>query len=210
MLQISPKYSEIMGKIGIERPNGRTPPGSGWLLPARLARMHVEPGNSRHESRPLHPPRHAGRSGDRRSARPGGRARARSVVRVAAAALNFFDLLIIAGKYQYKPAYPFSPAAEFAGTVESVGPGVTGFAAGDRVIGYCGWGAARERLAIAAEQAGQDARRPRFRPRGGPERDLRHLLLRAEGSRRAEARRDAGGARRLRRRRASRRSSSAS
>jgi NADPH2:quinone reductase len=72
------------------------------------------------------------------------------VVRIAAAALNFFDLLIIAGKYQYKPAYPFSPAAEFAGLVESLGPGVTAFAAGDRVAGYCGWGAARERLAIAA------------------------------------------------------------
>src|SRR5678816_2474485 len=59
------------------------------------------------------------------------------------AALNFFDLLIIAGQYQYKPAFPFSPGAEFAGTVESVGPGVTGVAAGDRVLGYSGWGAAR-------------------------------------------------------------------
>jgi NADPH2:quinone reductase len=74
------------------------------------------------------------------------------VVRIAAAALNFFDLLIIAGKYQYKPAYPFSPAAEFAGLVESLGPGVTAFAAGDRVAGYCGWGAARERLAIATDR----------------------------------------------------------
>jgi len=74
------------------------------------------------------------------------------VVQIAAAALNFFDLLIIAGKYQYKPAYPFSPAAEFAGLVESLGPGVTAFAVGDRVAGYCGWGAARERLAIAADK----------------------------------------------------------
>ena len=32
-----------------------------------------------------------------------------AVVKVAAAALNFFDTLIIAGKYQYKPAMPFSP-----------------------------------------------------------------------------------------------------
>ncbi|MEX2033852.1 MAG: alcohol dehydrogenase catalytic domain-containing protein, partial [Xanthobacteraceae bacterium] len=74
------------------------------------------------------------------------------VVRIAAAALNFFDLLIIAGKYQYKPAYPFSPAAEFAGLVESLGPGVTDFAIGDRVAAYCGWGAARERLAVAADK----------------------------------------------------------
>src|SRR5215468_9128347 len=71
-----------------------------------------------------------------------------AVVRVSAVALNFFDLLIIAGKYQYKPAFPFSPGAEFAGTVERVGPGVTGFAAGDRVIGYAGWGAARQKIAI--------------------------------------------------------------
>jgi len=75
-----------------------------------------------------------------------------AVVRVEAAALNFFDLLIIAGQYQYKPAYPFSPGAEFAGTVDSLGAGVTGFAAGDRVIGYCGWGAAREKLVIAADK----------------------------------------------------------
>ena len=46
-----------------------------------------------------------------------------AVVRIEAAALNFFDPLIIAGKYQYKPPFPFSPAAEFAGIVESVGAG---------------------------------------------------------------------------------------
>ena len=120
-----------------------------------------------------------------------------AVVRVEAAALNFFDLLIIAGQYQYKPEFPFSPGAEFAGTVESIGPDVTGFAAGDRVIGYSGWGAAREKIAIGAEQAHQDAARPRRRSRRRPDRHLRHLLLRAEGSRRLEARRNAGGARRL-------------
>ncbi|MBM3527825.1 MAG: NADPH:quinone oxidoreductase family protein [Alphaproteobacteria bacterium] len=73
-----------------------------------------------------------------------------AVVDVAAAGLNFFDLLIVAGKYQFKPAFPFSPAAEFAGTVSAVGAGVTGLAAGDRVMGYCGWGAARERIAADA------------------------------------------------------------
>jgi NADPH2:quinone reductase len=75
-----------------------------------------------------------------------------AVVRVETAALNFFDLLIIAGQYQYKPEYPFSPGAEFAGTVESIGPDVTGFAEGDRVIGYSGWGAAREKLAVSADK----------------------------------------------------------
>ncbi len=42
-----------------------------------------------------------------------------AVVRIEAAALNFFDTLIIAGKYQTKPAFPFSPSAEFAGVVET-------------------------------------------------------------------------------------------
>src|SRR5512145_3369667 len=74
------------------------------------------------------------------------------VVRVAAAALNFFDTLIIAGKYQYKPAFPFSPAAEFAGVVESVGAGVTAVKPGDRVMGYGRWGAARERVAVSADK----------------------------------------------------------
>src|SRR5450759_2919713 len=75
-----------------------------------------------------------------------------AAVRVKAAALNFFDNLIIAGKYQHKPAFPFSPAAEFAGEVESVGAGVAGFSPGDRVIGNIGWGAAREKVAVAAGQ----------------------------------------------------------
>ena len=75
-----------------------------------------------------------------------------AVVKVAAAALNFFDTLIIAGKYQVKPPLPFSPSAEFAGTVERVGAGVTGLKSGDRVLGYCGYGAARERVVLSAER----------------------------------------------------------
>jgi NADPH2:quinone reductase len=74
-----------------------------------------------------------------------------AVVRIKAAALNFFDTLIIAGKYQHKPPFPFSPAAEFSGVVESIGPGVTAVAPGDRVVGNTGWGAAREAIAISAE-----------------------------------------------------------
>src|SRR5262249_47619403 len=58
------------------------------------------------------------------------------VAKVAAVGLNFFDTLIIAGKYQTKPPFPFSPGGEFAGVVESVGAGVTAFKPGDRVMGY--------------------------------------------------------------------------
>jgi NADPH2:quinone reductase len=75
-----------------------------------------------------------------------------AVVRVEATGLNFFDTLIIAGKYQTKPAFPFSPGAEFAGEVESVAPGVTVVTPGDRVACCMGYGAARERVAIAANK----------------------------------------------------------
>src|SRR4051794_1484834 len=69
-----------------------------------------------------------------------------ALVRVKAASLNFFDTLIIAGKYQYKPAPPFSPAAEFAGTVERLGENVSAFKIGERVIGYMTYGAARQQV----------------------------------------------------------------
>lgn len=75
-----------------------------------------------------------------------------AIVKVAAAGLNFFDTLIIAGKYQIKPAFPFSPAAEFAGIVESTGPGTGLVKSGDRVLGYLGFGCARERIAVKAEK----------------------------------------------------------
>src|SRR5258708_17620694 len=57
-------------------------------------------------------------------------------VRIAhrAAALNFFDILQIQGKYQVKPPFPFTPGAEVAGTVDALGAGVTASAVGDRVL----------------------------------------------------------------------------
>ena len=72
------------------------------------------------------------------------------VVRVKAAALNFFDTLLIAGKYQRQPELPFSPCGEIAGVVEAVGPGVTGWRPGERVMAYVGYGGARERVVVAA------------------------------------------------------------
>jgi NADPH2:quinone reductase len=72
-----------------------------------------------------------------------------AIVNIKAVGLNFFDVLLVAGKYQVRPPFPFSPGAEFSGVVASVGPDVTEFAAGDRVIGYLENGAARERVAVA-------------------------------------------------------------
>jgi len=74
------------------------------------------------------------------------------VVTVKAAGLNFFDTLIIEGKYQYKPDLPFSPGAEIAGVVSAVGRQVSGFAEGDRVMAHLFWGGCREKIVVAAEQ----------------------------------------------------------
>jgi NADPH2:quinone reductase len=75
-----------------------------------------------------------------------------ALVRIEAIGLNFYDTLIIAGKYQTKPPLPFSPGGEFAGVIESLGAGVTDLAPGDRVLGYTTFGAARERAAVPAEK----------------------------------------------------------
>lgn len=74
------------------------------------------------------------------------------VAKVEAVGLNFFDTLIIAGKYQTKPPFPFSPGGEFAGVVEMVGPGVDGFTPGDRIMGYTNFNALRERTSVAADK----------------------------------------------------------
>lgn len=55
------------------------------------------------------------------------------VINNRAAALNFFDILLIQGKYQIKPPLPCTPGSEVAGVIESVGAGVTDLAPGDRV-----------------------------------------------------------------------------
>src|ERR1700732_2744311 len=55
-------------------------------------------------------------------------------IRNRVAALNFFDLLQVQGKYQIKPPFPFTPGAEVAGVIDAVGEGVTTFRPGDRVM----------------------------------------------------------------------------
>lgn len=73
-------------------------------------------------------------------------------VAIKAAGLNFADLLMIGGSYQEKPALPFSPGLEAAGEVIAVGSGVTGVAAGDRVMALFDHGAfAEQALARASD-----------------------------------------------------------
>jgi NADPH2:quinone reductase len=55
-------------------------------------------------------------------------------VKVAAAGVNFPDILIVEGKYQRKPELPFSPGFEAAGEVLEVGNTVTGISIGQSVF----------------------------------------------------------------------------
>jgi NADPH2:quinone reductase len=55
-------------------------------------------------------------------------------VEVAAAGVNFADILMITGKYQERPLPPFTPGLEVAGRVSALGHGVTRVKTGDRVL----------------------------------------------------------------------------
>lgn len=65
-------------------------------------------------------------------------------VRIAAAGLNFADLLMASGRYQEMPPTPFTMGLELAGTVEALGPGVAEPRPGARVAVYAGQGALAE------------------------------------------------------------------
>jgi NADPH2:quinone reductase len=67
---------------------------------------------------------------------------------VHSCALNFPDVLMIQGKYQSQPPFPFSPGGEVAGTVAAVGAGVRHFAVGERVFGSPGFGGLAEQLVL--------------------------------------------------------------
>ncbi|WMR33477.1 NADPH:quinone oxidoreductase family protein [Metapseudomonas otitidis] len=70
------------------------------------------------------------------------------LIDVHAAGVNFPDTLIIEGKYQFKPPFPFSPGGEAAGTVAAVGEKISHLKPGDRVMALTGWGSFAEQVAV--------------------------------------------------------------
>ena len=72
------------------------------------------------------------------------------VVDVRAAGCNFSDILMVQGRYQVKPPFPFVPGVEIAGVVRELGEGVEDFAVGDRVLAAPGVGGFAECAAVDA------------------------------------------------------------
>ncbi|MCG3190235.1 MAG: Phthiocerol/phenolphthiocerol synthesis polyketide synthase type I PpsC [Burkholderiaceae bacterium] len=74
------------------------------------------------------------------------------LIEVDAASVNFTDLLFIEGKYQTKPALPFTPGSEVAGTVGALGQGVTNVRVGTRVAAFVDLGGFAEQAVCPAEK----------------------------------------------------------
>ena len=69
---------------------------------------------------------------------------------VHAAGVNFPDSLIIQGKYQFKPPFPFAPGGEAAGVISAVGDKVSQYRVGQRVMALTGWGSFAEQVCVPA------------------------------------------------------------
>jgi NADPH2:quinone reductase len=78
-------------------------------------------------------------------------AEGQALVRIQAVGVNFIDVYHRTGLYKV-PSLPFTPGQEAAGTVEAVGPGVTGLAAGDRVAWAGVMGTYAEKASVPAER----------------------------------------------------------
>ncbi|GAA4409406.1 NADPH:quinone oxidoreductase family protein [Quisquiliibacterium transsilvanicum] len=74
------------------------------------------------------------------------------VVDVKSGSVNFPDVLMIQGKYQFSAEPPFVPGSELAGVISAVGEGVTGYAVGERVIARSGTGAFGEKAKAKVSQ----------------------------------------------------------
>ena len=74
------------------------------------------------------------------------------LVAVHAVPVNYVDLLVVSGTYQFLPARPFIPGKGPAGAVVACGPGVAALQVGDRVLAMAEQGGYAEAVAASAEQ----------------------------------------------------------
>ena len=68
------------------------------------------------------------------------------IIEVKSASVNFPDVLMIQGLYQFQPPLPFIPGGESAGVVIEIGDGVEGFNVGDKVFAATGVGGICEKI----------------------------------------------------------------
>src|SRR2546426_5264128 len=99
---------------------------------------------------------------------------------IKATGVNYADSIMVAGRYQTRPPFPFSPGLETAGVVTRCGEGVTRFKTGDRVMAILAYGGVSGRGAAgggrsfppppptARRQAGGASARFFFPPRPAP------------------------------------------
>ena len=73
------------------------------------------------------------------------------LVRVKAASVNFPDLLMTRGEYQFKPPLPFTPGLDLSGEIAELGEGVSGWKIGDAVVGGARLGGFAEYAVLSAE-----------------------------------------------------------
>ncbi|ETW95933.1 MAG: hypothetical protein ETSY1_28585, partial [Candidatus Entotheonella factor] len=74
------------------------------------------------------------------------------LIDVKATSINYADAIMVAGRYQTKPPFPFSPGLETAGVVARCGEGVTQFQTGDRVMAILPYGGLAEQAIAKTDE----------------------------------------------------------
>jgi NADPH:quinone reductase len=74
------------------------------------------------------------------------------LIETHAAPVNYVDMLVVGGNYQFLPPFPFIPGKGPAGVVAALGPEVATLRVGDRVLAMAEVGGYAEAVAVAADQ----------------------------------------------------------